>query len=338
MIIGIPHKLQNDDAGASGSGGLNLVELNDDGTAKEGTGKGETIDRDPDATDGDDDGPVDRGDTITVDTTVDTGAADDAGATGNRIPQARLNEVIAQRDADRAAAKLEKERADRAEAELAALRAGKPTPAPGPAATPAAPAAPAQPEFDERKAEKEYAELLADGEFEKAADLRMQINQQIREQAAFEVEERQAATQTKQSLETVAAEAVADFPYLDTAEGVTAMTAIMAERNRLYSAGGVDIAEALRLAVDKLAPKLAPEGFVAPTRGTPGKGSTTPNGRADTRPARAAARGAATEAGQPPALRGGQGSAPTGTVDVEDMSEAQFEALTPAERKRLRGD
>lgn len=359
MIVGkFAHRpvLRNQDDPTAGSG-LNLIEDNDD----DGSGGADLPDDQPgggngagDGTHADDtnSGDEDRGDRLDGDPDPETlrdiaggdpeGGAPAAGSDpeggahgqGNRVPQARLNEVIAERNAA-------KERAEAAERELAELKAAKPGAAPPPpTATPAPTPAP----FDVKAKERQYAELLADGEFDQAADLRLEINAHIQNTAKAEAKAELQQEAVAATLAEVATQAVKDFPYLDTDDGGPAMAAIMAERNRLYRTG-VPLADALRQAVDKLAPRLAPDGFQAPARNTdsgspPGKGSTKGAQPQDTRTPAARARGAAVSGQQPPPLKGGQGNGgtPTGIIDVEDMSEEQFDAMTPEEKRAARGD
>jgi hypothetical protein len=59
----------------------------------------------------------------------------------------------------------------------------------------------------------------------------------------------------------------------------------------------------------------------------------------DTRTANAIARGAADSNSQPPSAQAGIGNrATTAKVDVATITDEQFESMTEAEKKRLRGD
>lgn len=247
-------------------------------------------------------------------------AAAEPGKKGgsNHVPIGRFNEV-----------NEEKKRLERENAELKAA-AGKPA-----VAEPAKKDEP--PAFDEDKAELQYANLLAEGKFPEAVALRKDINKNIREQAREQaetnVETRQAQRQTAQTLTEVATQAVKDWPYLDTEDGAETMDLIIAARDG-YVAKGMDVAQALKAAVAKIAPKFAPEGSA-----TPGKDLSKGASAVDTRSQQAAARGAAASGQQPPRVDVGAGNRATeGKVNVEDMTEDQFDALTPQQKSRLRGD
>ncbi len=331
IVMRIKHTHQAAAGEADGGGGLNLQP---DADAGEDGGGGTD-----DAGDGEgpDDGPVDRGDELTPPLNPDAlakvaegagnddadhdddGTAPAPDGAGKKAPQsvpiARLNEVIEQRN--------------QLKAENDALKAGKETPG----ATPQPTAAPA-PAFDITKAEREYAEFLADGEFDKAVELRAKINAQLVEQAEINVEARQAQRSAQSSLTEVANQAVADWPYLE--DDAETMELIIAARDAGVRKG-VSPAQALKAAVDRIAPKFAPEGGSADD-GTPGKELPSGKPRVDTRPQGANARGAAASAQQPPLAAGSGNRQAAGKVDVESMTEAQFDALTPAEKKRLRGD
>jgi hypothetical protein len=312
IVMRMKHTPQAAAGDGDGGGGLNIQPDADDGE----DGGGSTVvdpDADPDA------GPVDRGDELdpalnpaaVAKVAAGAGAEDDddgaaaaaagAGKKGAQsVPIARLNEVIEQRNA--------------LKAENEALKAG------GKASTGAAaqPAAEVKevPAFDVNKAEREYAEFLADGEFDKAVALRGQINAVLIEQAEINVETRQAQRTVQSSLSEVA----------------NVMGMIIAARDAGVRKG-LAMPDALKAAVDRIAPKFAPEGD-----GTPGKELQDGRPRVDTRPQGANARGAADSGQQPPIAAGAGNRAAAGKVDVENMSEAQFDALTPAEKKRLRGD
>lgn len=250
---------------------------------------------------------------------ADTTAQEGGKKGSTHVPIGRFNEV--------------NEKAKRLEREVSELKkAAAPSPAPAPTPTP-----PPKPVFDEDKAELEYANLLAEGEFDKAVAKRKEINANLREQARDEaernVESRREVRETVQTLTDVATQAVKDFPYLDTEEGAPTMDLIIAARDG-FAAKGIPMPEALKKAVDQIAPKFAPA-KVDP----PGKDSTTTTTGEDTRSQQANARGAGDSTKQPPKLDGGAGNRATqGKVAVEDLTEEQFDALPASEKKRLRGD
>lgn len=273
------------------------------------------------------DGAVDPDDT---DPAPEDGNAETRSTTGARIPKARFDEVNEQR-------KTAQAEADRLRAELEALRrAPAPTPAPAASPTPAAPAAPAAPAFDIKAQERAYAEALLEADVDKAMEIRDRINAHIAAEAeakaTTKVTQELTARQMAEALERASDQAVKDFPYLNTPEGADALDIILAARDAKI-ARGMPAHEALAEAVKTIAPKFAP------ASDTPSGDSTAAPAARDTRSAAAVARGAADSARQPPQLNAGVGDRATGgRVNVETMTDEQFENLSAAEKRRLRGD
>ena len=122
------------------------------------------------------------------------------------------------------------------------------------------------------------------------------------------------------------------YPWLNQPESDDVLELILAARDRKIAAG-MPPHLALADAANTIAPRFAPAGD------TPSGDLPKVAAAKDTRPAAALARGAADSTAQPPALQAGIGQRATATrVNVSQMTEEQFEALTPAEKKRLRGD
>ncbi|UXC19148.1 hypothetical protein [Comamonas squillarum] len=264
------------------------------------------------------------------------------GGQGGRsagIPPARFNEVNERRK------QAEKDLAE-AQAEIERLRQGgsqAPSPAPAPAAgAPAAPAAAPAAPFDEDAQEQAYVSALIDGDHKRAAEIRKGINAHLRDEATKAAiqradEQRQAEHQqaVSRALAAETALTIEKYPYLDTAEGAEAVELIVAARDAKI-AKGMPAHEALRVAVAAIAPRFAPVAAAAPT---PGKDSASAAAPADSRTSAAIARGAAASVAQPPALNGGVGDrANAGRINVAQMTDEQFENLSPAEIKKLRGD
>ncbi|MGJ3704643.1 hypothetical protein [Variovorax sp. AFSI2.2] len=256
---------------------------------------------------------------------------------GGQIPKSRFNEVNERR-------KAEKLRADELAAENARLKAAAaapaaatPTPAPAPAA------APAVPSFDINAQERAYTEALLDGDTDKALKIRGEINDHIlataEQRASVRVRGELSQAQQATALEEASDQAIADFPYLNTAEGATALRIIVATRDA-YIADGMKPHLALKKAASEVAPRFAPAPATAAAPGVPpSRELPTATPPIDTRTADALKRGAADSNLQPPAIVNGIGNRATqGRIDVTTMTEAQFEALPEAEKKKLRGD
>lgn len=301
------------------------------------------------------DGQEDRGDTFTPTADADdagdgadasaagaaSAAADADGADagdGRRqagIPKARFDEVNEGRK--EALRKLEE-----AQAEIERLKkagAG----ADGAAAAPATAKPAAQSDagggaggFDVDAKEQEYAEALYAGDGKKAASIRREINAHLVTEATTRAREVAATEFTARETQTLLAAAVqtavAAYPWLETKEGEEALDLIVAARDQRIKKG-MPPHLALQEAVNKIAPKFAPEGD------TPSRESTDTPERKDTRTAQALARGAADSLLQPPPVQAGIGNRATAArIDVESLTDEQYDALPEAEKKRLRGD
>lgn len=266
--------------------------------------------------------PEDRGDVVTVDTQDDTNTPAEPTGRSAGIPKARFDEVNEARKT--AQAELE-----RANAELERLRSVKP------AATPATQAAPVEvaSDFDEDAKEEAYIEAMLEGDTAKAKEIRKEINAHLREQAAVEVETRNNARTQANNLQSASTQAVEDFPYLDTPDGEFALGLIVAQRNADI-ARGVPAHVALANAVQKIAPRFAPDGQTTPSKGLPGGKPAI-----DTRTQQAIERGAADSLRQPASIQAGIGNrADSVRVNVADLDEEQFATLSLADKKRARGD
>lgn len=290
-----------------------LVDANDDGD----DGAGEEVDAG---------GGADEGEAAAAD------AGDQAGkhASGT-IPKPRFDQVNQKRKDAEAALELANKELERYRAQEAAT-AKAPAAAPAPAAATPAPAA--APDLEAQ--EEAYEQALIDGDTKKAAQIRRALNEsmlaQAKAEAKAEAVQELTQRQTAQLLETTAKNVTDAFPYLNTAEGAEALDLILAARDRKM-AKGMPAHLALLEAANAIAPKFAPDDE------TPSRDSASGQPAKDLRPAAALARGAADSTAQPPALQAGIGQRATAArVNVSQLTEEQFEALTPAEKKRLRGD
>ena len=229
------------------------------------------------------------------------------------IPKSRFDEVNNRKN------ELQQELAE-AQRLIDALRA------PQEAAQPAAPTA----TLKDLRTQSRNA--LMDGDIDKVAEIDDLIDAEVLRVAEDRFIQRQAAQAAQNTLQSAAAQAVVDFPYLDTPEGEEATDLIVALRDAKI-AKGMPAEAALRAAVASIAPRFAPEGGVTPVGFDPAKTAT------DTRTMAALARGATDSTLQPPSVQVGTGNRATaGRVNVADMTEEQFENLSLAEKKRARGD
>lgn len=256
----------------------------------------------------------------------DGGDGHDGATASKGIPRGRFNEVNQQRKD--ALAQLAA-----ANEEIARLKGGREaaptsTPAPAPAATAAAQSA----VFDVEAQEEAYVEALMEGDTKAAVAIRRQINAHLQHQASERVTQELTTRQAEQLLKNTAKSVSDAYPWLNQPESDDVLELILAARDRKIAAG-MPPHLALADAANTIAPRFAPAGD------TPSGDLPKVAAAKDTRPAAALARGAADSTAQPPALQAGIGQRATATrVNVSQLTEEQFEALTPAEKKRLRGD
>lgn len=264
----------------------------------------------------------DRGDNlddefIEVDEDIVAGIAAADDKDDRFIPKSRFDEVNNEK----------KELKSRLEALEAQVAAGT-VPA---AAAPAAAAVEEVPAFDFDGKENEYLEAITEGDIEKAKTIRSEIRQA--ERAALKEEFRTETAQTN-AQHTVAERkaAVIDQAFLDYPElkngSETYNPDMVAKVNRMalaYQTEGKTADVALSLAIKDLMPPIA----AAAETVVPDKGDKEARERN--------ARAAAAQAPKIGAVGTGE-RAQAASVNVEEMTEAEFEALPEREKKRLRGD
>lgn len=178
--------------------------------------------------------------------------------------------------------------------------------------------------------EQAYIDAMMDGDADKAKAIRREINADLLAEAETRFESRNQAKQTANLAQAEATAAVENYPYLDTEEGAVALALIIDARDAKI-ARGVPAHQALREAVETIAPKFAPD---TPTGALQGKAPIV-----DTRSQDALKRGAADSQKQPPSVQAGIGNrANPINPDVLKLDEDQFAALSKAEKSRMRGD
>ncbi|CAN7367837.1 hypothetical protein LJR074_002180 [Acidovorax sp. LjRoot74] len=325
--------------GGADSGG-EVIDLVPGAGAADGDGGGDDRGDDftptPDADgagDGNDGGEGGGGEKPPVASGADPEGGDghDGGAGSKGIPKGRFNEVNARRKEAEAALAAANEELAQYRAREAAAKAAEAKPS-APAAAPASQDQAAEP-FNFKAQEKAYATALIEGDIDKATEIREAINAKIEEQATARATVELTSRQTAQLLSNTAQSVAKAYPYLNTAEGAEALELILASRDAKM-AKGMPAHLALLEAANTIAPRFAPE-----ESETPSRDSTSAPSAKDSRPAAALARGAADSTAQPPALQVGIGQRTTvARVNVAQLTEEQFEALTPAEKSRLRGD
>jgi hypothetical protein len=274
--------------------------------------------------------PEDRGDDFAPETPEDEPAAavaaevveeEEAAKPNGMIPKARFDEV---NNAKKAAELREATLL----AEIEALRRGEVKPEAVPAKGAVVEAVP-----EVSALEDQYTDALMDGDRDKARELRMQINAIIRDSAVQEVEHRSSQATESNNIAAAAAAVIEQYPEFDDTGELANADAIneMVEMRDFYiAAKGMSPAEAITKAAEKVARMYNLGAEAAPADDAPA---------VDDRTVVAIKRGAKIAAGQPSTAAVGVGTRQDAAkVNIQTMSEEQFEALPEAEKKRMRGD
>ncbi|MBX9914082.1 MAG: hypothetical protein K2Y25_09295 [Pseudomonadaceae bacterium] len=230
------------------------------------------------------------------------------------VPHARFNEVNEE-------AKSSRQRVQELEEELARAKGEKPAPE-------KEPEKPAPAAYDYDAAEDRYAEALLEGDTTAAKVIRREIRAQ--ETADSEQRGRDAFEQSKQqdeqaratqSLQAVAKDAYARFPFLNsegTEPDADAIEMVLALRNK-HIRDGVSAGEALLKAVDKIGPMFGDE---KPVKSPVRESVIERNLERDKKI---------------PPREQGLGDRGRNT-DVSSMTDEEFDKLTEKELREMRGD
>ncbi len=200
------------------------------------------------------------------------------------------------------------------------------------------------PTYDFDAKEVEYQEAILDGDTSKASSIRSEIRNAEREQTMFEVQQKMGQTvqqsQEMINLQTAANELEVSYPILDenSQEFNADIQKEVIELRDAFVVQGYDAADALKKAANYTLAAQAPEALnpVEPEVKVDDKkvtAITEKKKRATVKQKLDAAES------QPPELQG-EGNAERGeaTVDVNKLSEDEFNALPEETLRRLRGD
>ena len=175
----------------------------------------------------------------------------------------------------------------------------------------------------------EYQELVDAGETKEAAQLLRQINREerIRERAE------EAAKQTQATLDVYVSQLMTEYPVLADVKS-REHEEVMVWANHAQVTEGISRQKALEKAVERVF------GPASKTNKRPGKADVETAQERAIRERKEAAvrRGARASRQQPPPM--GLGATPNGPakVDIDNMSEEEFERLPESEKKKYRGD
>lgn len=297
---------------------------------------------DPDEEPEDDEGEEDRGDDVDPSLVEEDEPAPDAdgkpaeeetdlellaelageGVRARMVPHARFNEVNET---------LKQERAERLrlEEELARARGQQPAPA-------ADKPEPKPEGFDFDAAEDRFMDALLDGDKEAASKIRAEIRAEERKELAqqsaqsaqqvtdAELKRREAEAE-QQVAQKVMSAAITKYPFLNHESedaDADAIEDVIARRD-LYLKQGMPFAKALATAVEKVAPRYAPQ-------------EELPKPRSHTATAEQISRNLKLEQRIPAAMPGvGERGK---DIDYAKLSEEEFDALSEADKRKARGD
>lgn len=282
-------------------------------------------DVDPGLSDEDDEPAATKDNEPAVDEDLDLDALAELadGSKEQRIPRSRFNEVNENFKTERAA-RL------RLEEEVARLRGGA-----QPEATAAKPAAPEAYNFDD--AEDRYMEALMEGDKKAALEIRNEIRSEERKQftaesaqsahKAADAELKRRDAETEQSAaQRVLSEAVTKYPFLDH-EGdeadADAIEDVIARRD-LYLKQGMTFSKALATAVEKVAPRYAPQVKAPASKDKPTATTEQINRNLEREKRIPAAMPGVGERGK--------------DIDWAALSEDEFDALSDKDKRAARGD
>ena len=228
------------------------------------------------------------------------------------IPKRRLDDVVAkQRKAEQEASELRKE--------MASMRAE----------------AAAKPTIDIRALSKLRSEAVLDGDLDKAAEIDEQMHAPSQQQVAEPIDmgELEARVEAKMELKTTLADVFENYPELDT-ESDSFDEELNSEAlvfQSAYLSQGHSPAEAVRRAADAAIRVMRPE-LMWPE-------AAAPVAKAKARKTNVKGNVDASNA-QPPKLSQGStgGKGDVGAININSLSNDEFDALPEATRARLRGD
>lgn len=287
----------------------------------------------------DDDEDLDRGDEVDPDLDADDDLDPDelaelAEGRSKSVPHARFHEVNERAKLAEQVAQEEREARIRLEERLAILQGGGQQPK----------KEERQPAFDFDAKEDAYTEALMEGDSAKAREIRKEIRAAERAEIEAEVSQRtegklaqQAATQ---QFMDEAERVIEKYPFLADGKGQnTEAVAEVKEWRDFYISKGDPAHTALRKAAAKVGPLYAEDD------GEDDDGEDKPQKKLSLvelrkqKQAQDRIRNAKAGGQQPPAVKGGMGERGRNrSLAVEDLTDEEFDKLSPAEKAELRGD
>ncbi len=199
--------------------------------------------------------------------------------------------------------------------------------------------------YDFKAKEREYLKLVSEGELDAAADLRVEIDDRRADEnqarATAAAVETIGRTKSDEDFGKAVAETLKTYPFLDNKSPEAdkdAIDDVVAFRDHYITKKGLSPAEALRKAAERVAKDREEAESEAEEAEEEGKEKAKAAGAARTKAA--VKKGAESATKQPPTIAKGKGNRTSedAQLDVQEMSEDDFDKLPAEEKKRLRGD
>lgn len=300
-----------------------LDELEDDDEEEVEDVDDSDTDDDPDSDDEDD-----EEDEVEDDEEEDEDDEDDEDPKDQMVPRSRIDQLVAQREEER-------ERNQWLQEQLEAMIQRTTE------VEEEVEEEPARPEYDFHAAELKYGEAMLEGEPDKAAKIRGEINKAHAAEYAYQIEaakraaKAEAVSETTNSIDerrfnSLLATYTQEYDFLnDESDSYNAKAVTMANKLMAgYMQEGKMKSEALKLAVEDVTPFFEqPKADKKETKST-------------ARKKQARKKAAKASKAQPPNTGGKKGKAARNldTIDMSKISEKDFNNLTAREKAKLRGD
>lgn len=252
---------------------------------------------------------------------------------GNKIPRARLNQVLRQRDEERELRREQSARMEWLEKQLESLIQKE--------TRQAAPKEPEPDPYDFDSAEEQYIELILQGETKQATALRKEINKArdveydrqvkaAKEAAAEDAVNKAESSRDEERFQMLLEDITEEYAFLDDQSDDYNEKAVRMANNLMasYIQDGKSKSMALKMAVEDILPYFE----------KPKQEEETP--KPSKRKTEARRKAAKASSQQPPSSKGVKGKKQRDfdAGDIERMSEKQFKELTAREKAKLRGD
>ncbi len=189
------------------------------------------------------------------------------------------------------------------------------------------------PAVDLKELRRQRSEAIIDGDVDKIAELDEQIENELEARAVARASAQFEATRAEEAFKGVVKSSYEQYPFLDNksaSANAEAIGEVVVWRDHYY-ANGASLAESLRMAVERVGPRYAGEKVSTPT---PPAATTD----AEQRRREILARNASMNQPPPTSQAGAGQRGASDKLNINELTEQEFEALPEKEKARLRGD